>query len=289
MAPAPPPARPATISVVIPAHNEAAVVGRCLDTLLADARAGELDVVVVANGCTDDTAAVARARGVRAVELGRACKQAALNGGDAIARGYPRIYLDADVVLPTEAIRALADAVRVPGRLAATPHRQLDLDGRPLLVRGYYAINARLPAYRTGLFGRGAVALSESGRARFDRFPDGLTADDLFLDGLFTGAEKAEVPAALVRIATPRRTRDLVRRLAAIRAGTAALRRTRPGVRRSRPLSWLADVVVASPRLAPAAACYVGIVLAAELRRRIDRLRGRTDWGRDESSREVLA
>ncbi|MGH3715145.1 MAG: hypothetical protein ACRDT4_17030, partial [Micromonosporaceae bacterium] len=60
------------------------------------------------------------------------------------------------------------------------------------------------------------------------------------------------------------------------------------GVRRARPLSWLRDVVLHSPRLAPAAVCYVGIVLAAELRRRVNRLRGRTDWGRDESSREVV-
>ncbi|MGH3736266.1 MAG: glycosyltransferase, partial [Micromonosporaceae bacterium] len=286
---APAPAPVPGISVVIPAHNEAAVLGRCLDTLLADARPGEIDVVVVANGCTDETLAVARDRGVRAVAIAKACKQAALNGGDAIARGFPRIYLDADVFLPTAGIRALADAVRVPGRLAATPARHLDLHRRPVLVRGYYAVNARLPAYRTGLFGRGAVALSAAGRARFDRFPDGLTADDLFLDALFSDAEKIQAPAARVTIATPRRTRDLVRRLAAIRAGTAALRADRPGARPAKPWSWLKDVVVASPRLAPAAVCYVGIVLAAELRRRVDRLRGRTDWGRDESSRELPA
>ncbi|MGH3716726.1 MAG: glycosyltransferase, partial [Micromonosporaceae bacterium] len=218
------------VSVVIPAHNEATVLGRCLDTLLADAAPGELDVVVVANGCTDDTVAVARQRGVRVVAIRRACKQAALNGGDSIAHGFPRVYLDADVFLSTAGIRALADAVRVPGRLAATAVRELDLSGRSLPVRAYFAINARLPAYRTGLFGRGAVALSERGRARFDRFPDGLTADDLFLDGLFAEPEKVEVAGAAVRVATPRRTRDLVRRLAAIRAGTAALRAERPGL-----------------------------------------------------------
>jgi hypothetical protein len=139
--------------------------------------------------------------------------------------------------------------------------------------------------YRTGLFGRGAVALSEAGRRRFPRFPDGLTADDLFLDGLFTADEKVEVGEAQVWVATPRRTRDLVRRTAAVRTGNAALRRENPSVRRSRPFSWLADVVLRSPRLAPAAVCYVGITLAAELRRRYDRLRGRVDWGRDESTR----
>jgi glycosyltransferase involved in cell wall biosynthesis len=47
------------ISVVIPAHNESAVIGRLLRSLLHDAQPGEFDVVVVANGCTDDTADVA--------------------------------------------------------------------------------------------------------------------------------------------------------------------------------------------------------------------------------------
>src|SRR6185312_1201240 len=50
------------ISVVIAAHNEARVIGGCLDALLADAGPDDLDIVVVANGCTDDTAAVAARR-----------------------------------------------------------------------------------------------------------------------------------------------------------------------------------------------------------------------------------
>ena len=49
--------------VIIPAHNEAAVIARCLDTLLEPPRPDRLDVVVVANGCTDDTADRARAFG----------------------------------------------------------------------------------------------------------------------------------------------------------------------------------------------------------------------------------
>ena len=89
-------------SVVIAAHNEAAVIDRCLDALLADAAPGELDVTVVANGCTDDTAAVAGTRaGVRVVDLPEPGKVAALNAGDAVAVGFPRLYLDADVVLST--------------------------------------------------------------------------------------------------------------------------------------------------------------------------------------------
>nr|MBA3488797.1 glycosyltransferase family 2 protein [Longispora sp. (in: high G+C Gram-positive bacteria)] len=58
----------------------------------------EVDAVtVVANGCPDDTAAVARAAGVRVVVLSAAWKAAALNAGNAVAIGFPRVYLDAYV------------------------------------------------------------------------------------------------------------------------------------------------------------------------------------------------
>jgi glycosyltransferase involved in cell wall biosynthesis len=277
-------------SVVIAAHNEAAVIGRCLDALLAEAAPGEFDVTVVANGCTDDTAAGAAARpGVRVVDLPAPGKAAALNAGDAVASGFPRIYLDADIVLTTAAVRSLVDAL-IGGALAATVGRQLDLAGRPLLVRAYFAVHGRLPVFRDGLFGRGVVALSEAGRARFERFPE-LVADDLFLDSLFTSTEKRHVPGYAARVATPRRTGDLVRRLVRVRGGNAGMRAAAASgevaapVRPAARLSWLRDVVLPRPWLAPAAVCYVAItvVAAVSARRAAD---GGAAWGRDESSRQ---
>ncbi|MEU4424421.1 glycosyltransferase [Actinoplanes sp. NPDC024001] len=276
-------------SVVIAAHNEAAVIGRCLDTLLAGAAPGEFDVTVVANGCTDDTAAVAEARtGVRVLDLPEAGKAGALNAGDAVAVGFPRVYLDADIVLSTAAVRALAEALDSPGALAATVGRELDVTGRPLPVRAYFAIHGRLPVFRDGLFGRGVVALSEDGRARFDRFPE-LMADDLFLDSQFTREQKRHVTAYTARVATPRRTGDLIRRLVRVRGGNAAMRRAAAAgeitvaVRPAARLSWLRDVVLPRPWLAPAAVCYVAITVRAA--RAARRAGDAVEWERDESSR----
>ena len=57
-----------TASVVIPAHDEAQVIGRTLRGVLDRTAAGRLEVVVVCNGCTDDTAEVARRfAGVRVI------------------------------------------------------------------------------------------------------------------------------------------------------------------------------------------------------------------------------
>jgi glycosyltransferase involved in cell wall biosynthesis len=271
-------------SVVIAAHNEAAVIGGCLDALLADPPPGGLDVTVVANGCTDATAEVAATRpGVRVLSLPEAGKAGALNAGDEVAVGFPRLYLDADIVLTPGSVPALVRAVG-SGLLAAVPGRALDTTGRPLPVRAYYAINRRLPAFRDALYGRGAILLSAEGRARFDRFP-ALHADDLFLDSLFEAGEKREVTGATSRVATPRRTDDLIRRLVRVRAGNAAMRAAGAStVRSSRRSSWLRDVVLPRPWLAPAGVFYAAITLIAERRSRTA-----TGWGRDESSRAPAA
>ncbi|MFU8875997.1 glycosyltransferase [Micromonospora sp. SL4-19] len=277
-------------SIVVAAHNESAVIGRCLDALLAEAGPGEFDVTVVANGCTDDTAAIAAARPeVRVIELAEAGKTAALNAGDEAAQGFPRIYLDADIVLTTRGVRAVAAALEGP-HLAATVRRDLDLIGRPVLVRAYFGVHRHLPVFRDGLFGRGVIGLSEAGRRRFDRFP-ALVADDLFLDSLFAAAEKRQVDTVGSRVATPRRTRDLVRRLSRVRGGNSAMRaaadrgRVAAAVRPAARLSWLRHVVLPRPWLAPAAFCYVAITALAALSARHNR-NGAAGWSRDDSSRQ---
>ncbi len=278
-------------SVVIAAHNEGAVIGRCLDALAQGVAPGELDITVVANGCTDDTAdRASRHAGVRVLDVARPGKSNALNEGDRVAVGFPRVYLDADIVLTGGDLRRLCAALS-PSTPAAMPARRLDLSGRPLVVRAYYTIQRHLPAFTTGLFGRGAIALSEAGRARFERFPD-LVADDLFLDSLFTAAEKRQVADVVSVVATPRRTADLLARLVRVRRGNADLR-TASGagsvagaVRPPDRMSWLRDVVLRRPWLAPAGGVYAAVTLyAARLASRP--AEAGQEWGRDESSRQV--
>ncbi len=282
-------------SVVIAAHNEAGVLGRCLDWLLADAAPDEFEVVVVANGCTDATAEVAAARpSVRVVNLPVAGKVAALNAGDEQVHRYPRIYLDADIVLPSVGVRALGAALAASAAaggpvLAATTRREVDVSRSPALVRSYYAINSRLPAFEAALFGRGVVALSAAGRARFGSFPD-VVADDLFLDSLFTAAEKLQVESVSSRVSAPRTTRDLLRRLVRVRRGNASLRAvtvagpTTASVRKPDRRSWLRDVVRADAGLIPAAACYAAITVAAAMIAKLPQ-RSASRWGTDTSSR----
>ena len=134
-------------SVVIPAYDESAGIRRSLDALFDGVALGELDVVVVCNGCTDDTAALARSSGhpLRVIELDTASKRAALRAGDRAALAFPRIYLDADVVLRGSAARAALEWLRLalspPGRRFATRAAV-----RRAPVRSYYRARSRVPA-----------------------------------------------------------------------------------------------------------------------------------------------
>ena len=66
------PHAPATrrLAAVVPARNEAAVIGKLVESLLAQDYPRELfDIYVVPNGCTDDTEAVAVAAGARVLRV----------------------------------------------------------------------------------------------------------------------------------------------------------------------------------------------------------------------------
>ena len=92
------------LTVVVPAHNEEALIGRCIQSLAASADAG-VDLVVIAHNCTDATAAVAEAAGARVLALsdpGHNGKGCALSLGFAEALAGPSravLVIDADSVV----------------------------------------------------------------------------------------------------------------------------------------------------------------------------------------------
>lgn len=198
-------------SIIIAAHNESAVIARCLDALRPLLDAGSTQVVVACNGCTDDTADIARSRrGVTVLELKAASKVAALRAGDDVAVSGPRIYLDADITMTARAARAVLGALSHGAALAARPPIFFDTEGASWAVRRWYLVRGRLPSLRNVLWGAGTYALSEPGRARFREFPD-IVSDDLFIDSLFTEGERIVVPTDPVVVRTPRRCGDLLK------------------------------------------------------------------------------
>lgn len=86
----------ASVSLIVPAHNEAAAVGGVVARALA-AMPGLLEVLVVDDGSTDDTAAVAERAGARVLRLSpNRGKGHALRAGIHAARGEVLVFIDAD-------------------------------------------------------------------------------------------------------------------------------------------------------------------------------------------------
>jgi glycosyltransferase involved in cell wall biosynthesis len=209
-------------SIVIPAHDEEASIGPVLSAL--SPLAGSVEVVVVANGCSDRTVAVARSAAPWAtvLDLPEGNKPAALDAGDAACSTFPRMYLDADVQISADSVRAVFAAISGPiEAAAATP--SYDTTGAGFVVRSHQRFWERMPANQQGIAGTNAMAVSASGRARFDTWPR-LIGDDYFLDGLFAPSEKVRVPAARVIRPTARGFYDCISRKARIHQGNLDVR-----------------------------------------------------------------
>ncbi len=192
------------VSVVIPAHDEAAVIERCLEmSPSADAAA---PVRSTSSSCA--TAAPTTPRRVPAriacpdatvIELPVAVqgRRGANAGDDRCTDLFPRIYLDADIELSTDALRATVRALTEPGTLCAAPVPNFELHGRPGVVRRYYEVWQQLPYITDDMVGTGVYGLSAAGRDRFGEFPS-ITADDQFVLQHFERGERRTVSRRVV-------------------------------------------------------------------------------------------
>ena len=193
---------PPSLSVIIPAHNEAGRIGPCLAALFAsDPVPGGAEAIVVANGCTDATLAEARAMQAAAgvwpltvLELVEGDKTRALGAGETVARGAVLAYLDADVIVSPPLMAALAETLGGPAPAYASGRGVIpEPESRP--SRLYARFYREVPFFHTGVPGCGLFALNRAGRARWGDWP-GIISDDTFARLNFTPAERQLVPAS---------------------------------------------------------------------------------------------
>jgi glycosyltransferase involved in cell wall biosynthesis len=219
-----------SVTVVIAAHNESAVIERGLRALLADAEPGEFGVLVVSNGSTDDTSDVARRAGaalgqpVEAVDVTPASKIAALRAAeDALSARPPttRLYLDADVLIETAVARKLAAAVDTDQPRLGVVAALVDTSRSGPLVRRYYAVWESLARNRVQGSGTGVLAVNRAGIARVASWPD-VVSDDEWVVRQFAANERVVVDAQ-VRQFAPHSLAALVRRRARVVNGNRQL------------------------------------------------------------------
>ena len=120
--------RTPTLSIIIPALNEAHSIGVTLDAV--SRLSGRVELIVVDGGSDDETCEIARAYGVKVIssERGRGLQ---MHRGAAVARGDVFWFLHADTIVPEDSLDLIHEAlrdehvvagnfdVRFDGRLAA--------------------------------------------------------------------------------------------------------------------------------------------------------------------------
>jgi hypothetical protein len=277
-------------TVIVPAYNEGAVIGRLLKQIVPWARSEGAEVLVVANGCDDNTVEVANSFGppVRTLTTPGASKQAALEIGNQEASGFPRFYIDADVELDESGMEALSRALDEPGVLAAAPALVMDVHDSALLVRWFTDIWSRLPAVQGGLWGRGVFAVTDNGYQRLAALPR-LMADDLAASLAFASGERAIVHEAQARVHGPRTVGDLLRRRVRVTTGVCQLEQASGVPKSVDRTSWrqLLAIVKREPRLMPQLMTFLTIVLVTRILSQVSMKRHgySVRWHRDESSR----
>ena len=89
------------ISVVIPAHNEEKYIGKCLSAVKSAAKyvSDSVEMIVVANRCTDKTVTIAKHFGARVLNNEDKCIAAIRNTGVKAAQGEIVVTIDADSLM----------------------------------------------------------------------------------------------------------------------------------------------------------------------------------------------
>ena len=157
--------KPFKLSVLIPAHNEEGLVGRCVESVLAAADS-DTEVLVVAHNCSDATENRAEAAGAQVLVLndpsqtGKGC---ALNYGFSIAMAGPSqavLVVDADSVVSPNLIAEvkqwfLSGALAVQCRYQVHNPQQ---DRRTLLMTlAFQGFNVIRPRGRSRLGGSAGI------------------------------------------------------------------------------------------------------------------------------------
>src|SRR5437667_820006 len=123
------PALPEMISFVVPAYNEERLLGRTLTAIHAAVRPLDhrYELIVVDDGSTDATGAIAEAHRARVIRVKFRQIARTRNAGARAAAGDTLIFVDADTIVSSAAIKATLEALS-DGAIGGGAN--VDFDGR---------------------------------------------------------------------------------------------------------------------------------------------------------------
>lgn len=274
-------------SIIIPAHNEEDAIEKCLRPLIDYVDNKKVEVVVVCNGCTDQTAKIVSelSKNFICIETDKASKTSALNVGDQLASSFPRFYLDADVHLSPEVISAVSNVLN-SGYLFASPEPRMDIYQSSWLVKAFYDVSLSLPYIKTRGVGAGVYALSENGRQRFSSFPE-IIADDGYVRRLFDASECGLALGHYSIVKAPKNLLALIKIKSRSRLGEYELNEKYPEIihKVQRNYKCVIKNLILDVRSWPKVFVYMLVNSIARFRAARQLRNGINMWERDDSSR----
>jgi glycosyltransferase involved in cell wall biosynthesis len=136
--------RTPSVSVVIAVYNEARHIGALLESLRRQTNR-PLDVIVVDDGSTDSTAAIAEREGATVLRLGHRGPARAKNAGASAARGEILVFLDGDMECAPDFLDRLVAPI-ADGRTVGTFTRDIYLaNSERRWARAYAAVRFSPP------------------------------------------------------------------------------------------------------------------------------------------------
>ena len=209
-------------TVIVPAHNEASVIRRCLNSIIGQEG---LDTLIVAcNGCTDETVAIVLKEYPQAIclDITTPSKVNALNEAEKHIRSWPVFYIDADTRLSANTIADISNAMQDGFTLLAAPEPVIDTTQSSWLVKQFYHVWLQLPYIRDGVVATCSYVISETGHQRFTHFPN-IINDDGFVRCQFDRTERRNIPGTQVFITAPHNLASLIKIKTRARLGNMQL------------------------------------------------------------------
>lgn len=209
-------------TVIVPAHNEATVIQRCLDSIVN--QSGIDQIIVACNGCTDNTAEIVRTHypQVLCLDIAKPSKVNALNEAEKHITSWPVFYIDADTQLSTGSIQRIKEEMAKGQLLLAAPEPIIDISKSSWPVRQYYKTWLSLPYIQDGVVATCSYVISKQGHERFSEFPSVIN-DDGFVRCQFARHERGNVKGAQIYIAAPHNLKSLIKIKSRARLGNMEL------------------------------------------------------------------
>lgn len=173
-------------TIIIAAYNEENCIGELLSNL-GHGKSNLFQIVVICNGCTDNTENIIREKFPN-VYLGiaqTASKSLAIRTAESLNIGFPRLYLDADIALNQQQAETLFKKVQNDDRIGLfVPSSITDTKSSSYFVDQYYQAWYSTGFVKNKGFGCGCYIINEPSRQTFNLWPE-LISDDGFLREVF--------------------------------------------------------------------------------------------------------